>query len=293
MFLRQIQQESGFNPNARSSAGAQGIAQFMPATARGFGINPLDPVQALFAAAKYDRQGVDKYGSLARALSAYNSGRPDAYRDPHFAGGQTFNYVKRILGAGGAASSVPAAAAPPAAGAASFGGGPLPPRPTGGLSPAILSLLNSNNRIIGVPELNLPSNAPANQGVPSALPMPSEAVRRLPVASGVAPKVRGRTLRYIEHFASPFGLTITSTTGGKHARGSYHYKGRAVDFGGDPRKMAALAKYALQHANQFQEMFYTGPGHPDYFISGGKVLPLAQLDRGLYLQHENHTHLAR
>src|SRR3954463_4190758 len=96
IFLRQIAQESGWNPNARSSAGALGIAQFMPATARGFGINPLNPVQALDAAARYDAQLVHKYGSVARALSAYNSGRPDAYRDRGFAGGQTYDYVRKI-----------------------------------------------------------------------------------------------------------------------------------------------------------------------------------------------------
>src|SRR4051812_12180397 len=89
VFERQIQQESGFNPNARSSAGAEGIAQFMPATARGFGLkDPFDPVASLDAAARYDSNLLHKYGSLAAALSAYNSGRPDAYKDPNFAHGQ-------------------------------------------------------------------------------------------------------------------------------------------------------------------------------------------------------------
>jgi hypothetical protein len=57
--------------------------------------------------------------------------------------------------------------------------------------------------------------------------------------------------------------------------------------------MAAAANYALAHPGLFTEMFYTGPGHPNYFISGGKVLPLSQLDRSLYLEHENHVHWAR
>ncbi len=50
-FVRQINQESGFNPNAYSPAGAEGIAQFEPGTAAGLGINPWNPVQALQAAA--------------------------------------------------------------------------------------------------------------------------------------------------------------------------------------------------------------------------------------------------
>jgi len=98
IFLKQINQESGFDPNAKSSAGAEGIAQFMPATAAGYHINPFDPVQALQAAAKMDAGNLRKYGSYARMLSAYNSGEPDAYKNPKFAGGQTYNYVRDILG---------------------------------------------------------------------------------------------------------------------------------------------------------------------------------------------------
>jgi len=98
-FIRQINQESGFNPNAKSSAGAEGIAQFMPATAKGVGLsNPYDPISALDAAAKYMSQLVNEYGSLPSALSAYNSGNPNAYKNPNFAGGQTYNYVRSILG---------------------------------------------------------------------------------------------------------------------------------------------------------------------------------------------------
>lgn len=97
IFLRQINQESGFNPGARSSAGAEGIAQFMPGTAAGYHIDPMNPVAALLAAARMDAGNLRKYGSYAAMLSAYNSGRPDAYKDPHFAGGQTFNYVRSIL----------------------------------------------------------------------------------------------------------------------------------------------------------------------------------------------------
>lgn len=112
IFLRQIGAESGWDPNAHSGAGAIGIAQFMPRTAAGFGINPNDPVQSLFAAARYDRQGVDKYGSIARALSAYNSGKPDAYLDPKFAGGQTYDYVRKILGGAPQATNAGAGAPP-------------------------------------------------------------------------------------------------------------------------------------------------------------------------------------
>jgi len=75
LFVRQINQESGFNPYAYSPAGAEGIAQFEPATAAGLGIDPWDPVQALQGAAdlmaRYRR---DYGGDYAKALAAYNGG---------------------------------------------------------------------------------------------------------------------------------------------------------------------------------------------------------------------------
>jgi surface antigen len=74
-FVRQINVESGFNPKAVSPAGAIGIAQFMPATASGLGINPWDPVQALAAAARYMANLIHSYGGdEAKALAAYNAG---------------------------------------------------------------------------------------------------------------------------------------------------------------------------------------------------------------------------
>lgn len=57
-----------------SSVGAQGLMQFMPATAKALGIDPLDPKQAIPAAAKYISDGIDKYGSPQGALMAYAGG---------------------------------------------------------------------------------------------------------------------------------------------------------------------------------------------------------------------------
>lgn len=137
-FLAQINQESGFNPNATSPAGALGIAQFMPGTAKGYGIDPRNPAQALPAAAKMMSQLYAKYGSWALALAAYNAGSGTV--DKYLAGKgslptETQNYVKSILG-----QSVSQATYNPAAGSTSpFGTdpaftknlGPKPPKPTG------------------------------------------------------------------------------------------------------------------------------------------------------------------
>lgn len=120
-FTNQIGQESGWNPNAKSGSGAEGIAQFMPGTAKSVGLgDPYNPIAALDAAAKFDAQLLKRYGTPERALSAYNSGRPDAYKDPNFANGQTYNYVRSILAGHTASTGKPApintpghAAAPP------------------------------------------------------------------------------------------------------------------------------------------------------------------------------------
>jgi len=69
-----LAKESGWKRNARSPAGALGIAQFMPETARGLGINPLNPKQAIFGAAKYLAGKIKHYGDVKLALAAYNAG---------------------------------------------------------------------------------------------------------------------------------------------------------------------------------------------------------------------------
>jgi len=75
IYVRQINQESGFNPNAISPAGAIGIAQFMPATAAGLGVDPHDPNASLRAAALLMSRLLANYqGDYAKALAAYNAG---------------------------------------------------------------------------------------------------------------------------------------------------------------------------------------------------------------------------
>ncbi len=69
-----VSHESGFNPNAVSSAGAEGIAQFMPATAQGMGVNPFDSTSAINGAAKLLGAYSSRFGSYANALAAYNAG---------------------------------------------------------------------------------------------------------------------------------------------------------------------------------------------------------------------------
>lgn len=76
LFVSQIQQESNFNPRAQSPAGAQGLGQLMPDTARSLGVtDPFDPIQNLKAAATYMRQNIDRFGGdVVKGLAAYNAG---------------------------------------------------------------------------------------------------------------------------------------------------------------------------------------------------------------------------
>ena len=105
LFVRQIQAESSFRPDAVSSAGAIGLGQLMPGTAKELGVDPNDPVQNLEGAARYMRQQLDRFGDPALALAAYNAG-PDrvakANGIPNIK--ETQNYVAKILGGKGGAA---------------------------------------------------------------------------------------------------------------------------------------------------------------------------------------------
>lgn len=99
LFLRLVQQESGWNVNAVSHKGATGLAQLMPATARRLGVDIDDPRQNLDGGARYLRMMFDRFGSWRLALAAYNAG-PGAVEQhngiPPYT--ETKNYVKAILG---------------------------------------------------------------------------------------------------------------------------------------------------------------------------------------------------
>src|SRR4051812_3807218 len=75
VFTRLIWRESSFRPNVTSGAGAQGIAQFMPGTARERGLlDPYDPEQAIPASAHFLDELNRRFGSIGLAAAAYNAG---------------------------------------------------------------------------------------------------------------------------------------------------------------------------------------------------------------------------
>lgn len=99
LFLRLVQQESGWNPKAKSHKGALGLAQLMPRTAANLRVDPSVPHENLEGGARYLKQQYRTFGTWRLALAAYNAG-PGAVKKyggiPPYR--ETKNYVRIISG---------------------------------------------------------------------------------------------------------------------------------------------------------------------------------------------------
>jgi hypothetical protein len=108
LLAGQLMAESGFDPNAGSPAGAQGIAQFIPSTAAAYGlVDPFDPVAAIDAEAHLMSDLIHQFGSPQLALAAYNAG-PAPVEACHCVPSipETTAYVSRILALLGGAGAL-------------------------------------------------------------------------------------------------------------------------------------------------------------------------------------------
>jgi soluble lytic murein transglycosylase-like protein len=103
LLARLLHQESRFRPDiitgkTKSPAGAVGIAQFMPATAKELGVNPLDPFASIDAAGRYLQKLYARFNSWPEALAAYNWGQGNVSRKGlDKAPLETRNYFSQIL----------------------------------------------------------------------------------------------------------------------------------------------------------------------------------------------------
>jgi peptidoglycan DL-endopeptidase CwlO len=91
-------QESGFDAGAVSPAGARGLMQLMPATAKGLGVDPMNPAQAVDGAARMLKSLISEFGRVDYALAAYNAGPGAVHRYhgiPPYA--ETRRYVPAVL----------------------------------------------------------------------------------------------------------------------------------------------------------------------------------------------------
>lgn len=84
-------------------------------------------------------------------------------------------------------------------------------------------------------------------------------------------------------------LRITSTTGGTHAKDSYHYKGRAADLGGDPATMRVAAQWIRTH---LQPVLTEGIHNPGLSVKNHRLVQPDFWTNTVWLQHINHIHVA-
>ena len=112
IFLALFNQESGWNPNAISPAGAMGVGQFMPATAKAYGIDPMNPYQSIDATGRYLSANLRTYrGDWRKTLASYNAGAGAVAKYggvPPYK--ETQNYVNSILKAAGVPPTSPVVA---------------------------------------------------------------------------------------------------------------------------------------------------------------------------------------
>lgn len=285
IFVRQIHQESGFNPSAGSPAGALGIAQIVPHW------HPdappaSDPTGQLHWAAHYMAGLIHKYGSYEQALSVYNSGKPDAYKDPNFAKGETFNYVRNIIGGATPAISGPGVASRTAmqgrqqqlsvqqpqlklmanpksdlldtirSNLASIGGG--------GQAKSLTDMLVNSQmgaNPLKMPSFNLPSIRPGalktkQQAAAVTSPLDiSKWVTVAPHANRPGVNLNPAVLDFVGGLGHAYGSPLTIGTGTNHNeyvvgthRESAHWQGNAADIPSTGAQLTKLGQAALIHA---------------------------------------------
>lgn len=285
LFVRQIGAESNFDPRAGSPAGAQGIAQIMPATARGWGVDPWKPAEALDAAARAMAKYQRSYGSYRDALVAYNAG-PGRVGKPLY--DETRTYIDRIMGGKGEdawGTSTPTAATP--GGATDVAAVGMDPR----RAAAVTTVFDrsGNPRMRALLERAIAAQSTSVSNATGAGSSPTGAVDSTPVGpAGAGPGNSWKSLRdWTVRYAGADVQGDFQTTGGQHTAGSNHYKGTAIDLGDATVKDAQfrrIATFARKYPHLFTELYWAPLG---WHIKNGRIY------KGVGAEgHGDHMHLA-
>jgi hypothetical protein len=273
VFMRQIQQESGFRPGAVSPAGAIGIAQIMPATARSWGVDPRNPLAALDAAAKNMARYVKQFGSYRDALIAYNAG-PGAVG--HSLPAETQGYIATILGG----------RTPSARGVRPGGGGgggttitSTTPKhlafdpATGGQAAQITLPQRPQRQITAPPQLAFAAHPVSS--------VPTSTEPQTPQTAQTAQT--DQTPRFDAGQALEALTTLQRAQGGTATTGGSKVTTRVPGGGYTPSGRKGSGIFELIHRD---------PSGPGYGIKNGQIVNGAQVFSSVWGGHGNHVHVA-
>jgi hypothetical protein len=312
VFTSLVRHESGFNPRARSPAGAEGLTQLMPGTAHGlatkYGINPSTPYGNLLGGAYYLKEQLDNFGDMRKALAAYNAG-PGAVHQyngvPPYA--ETQRYVRNVLASAGV-SKYNSKLGAPANPALSYARQSLD---NSGLKAALLenlaqigmqgghvdALAGLGNIAGGIAQDRV-SNSTLGAGftrVPSSLSSSSKggSVSVSPTANRAGAKLSPEVLAFVRQIAAFTGKLLTIGTGTNHNqyvvgthRQSAHWTGRAADIPASGAELTRLGRAALVAAGMSPEKAQKQTGGL-FNIGGYQVIFNSRIGGN----HFNHLHV--
>lgn len=267
-LLEAMAVESNFRNLNYGDRDSQGVLQQRPSTGWGKPGNAAEDIrQFLTRAGELDRSFKGSSGQLAQAIQ--RSAFPARY-------GQRASEVASLLGGSSGPATAPQAASElPGASQAPSQGAQRSAFARALLSGAASDPLKLLGAIENVQERPTPAPAP---------PAQEHGHEAAPDVNDPQLSSRGSALSQLIPLGSKFGLTVTSTTSGKHTPTSWHYKKRAADYGGDQARMMSLMRYALANPHLFKEAFFDPAGA---YVKNGKVY------RGKIGGHSDHVHLAR
>lgn len=294
LLLAQLKAESGLNPNVRSPAGARGIAQFMPGTAKSWGVNldDNDPRDDIKGAARMMSTLIRQYkGDEAKALAAYNAGSGAVAKYggiPPYK--ETQNYVKKILGEVGKGSNS----------AISSGSSDNVVTTTKTIPGVDNSMLRRQSALDFLRErgrpgamLSLAVNIASAQDIPEKTITSTKRIKSAESLGSPGQAGKGSPdVVALGKLAQRMGLHVGENPafGGVapvHVKNSNHYTGHAIDVSGDPQKMAAFADLVYRkYGKQLKELFWNGPGARN--VKNGQTV-----GKGFVSGHTDHVHLAK